>query len=174
MKKIYVLLFLILFIVQTITFSFAFTVGRVGKYRELLISYADDKVDFPLLAAIAKVESNFNENAVSSKNACGIMQLLPSTARYVAELNNLEYKDEYLFAPDYNVKIASIYLKYLLDKFDQRWAIVAYNAGETVTAKWIADGVTIDEIPYKESKEYLRKVERMKMIYSNYLYYTSK
>lgn len=79
-------------------------------------------LDPHLLKAIAKVESNFNPQAVSPKGAMGIMQLIPSTAELVGVKNP--------FDPVENIYGGAKYLRYLLDEFkDLQLSLAAYNAG---------------------------------------------
>jgi len=106
----------------------------------------DYNIDYKLLKSVALVESNLKHDAVSTKGAVGIMQLMPETAsRFgVNNLNNIEE----------NIRGGAKYLKYLLKKFNgnTKLAIAAYNAGENTIAKY--NGVP----PYPETKRYLHKV----------------
>ena len=84
-----------------------------------------------IIASVINTESSFNENAVSFKGAIGLMQLLPSTAKWLCEKQNIEYSSSYLTNPNFNINVGTCYLKYLIDKFENiNTAIVAYNAGE--------------------------------------------
>lgn len=125
------------------------------------------ELDTSLVMAICMTESGFDKKAISSVGAIGIMQLMPKTAEAVCRLNQLEYCYERLYDTEYNITIGCLYLRYLLNKFDLEWAIVAYNAGETVVSDWINDGLNLTEIPYKESRNYLKKVLRYYKFYSS-------
>jgi soluble lytic murein transglycosylase-like protein len=79
-------------------------------------------LDAALLAAVVRVESNFNALAVSPKGALGAMQLMPDTGKY------LGLKD--FFDPDANVEAGAQYLAGLLQEFPRlENALAAYNAG---------------------------------------------
>ena len=103
-------------------------------------------VDPRLVAAVAHRESRFNANAVSPVGACGIMQLMPSTARYLG-VNNIFDSRENVFA-------GARYLRTLLDAFhgDLDLTLAAYNAGPGAVRKF--NGVP----PYRETQDYVRNV----------------
>ena len=65
------------------------------------------------------------------------------------------------YNPRYNVHVATLYLVYLGTKFEGDWLSVAYNAGEGVAAQWQQEGVSIEDIPYAETREYVRKVRKL-------------
>ena len=100
-----------------------------------------------LIEAVIQVESAFNQNATSPKGAMGLMQLMPEAAR------DLGVDDAYNAAQ--NIEGGAKYLRYLLDVYegDTRFALAAYNAGEGAVNKY--HGVP----PYKETQEYVRKIE---------------
>lgn len=101
----------------------------------------------PLLAlAIIRVESAFNTKAVSPKNAQGLMQLMPDTAR--------RFRVKNAFDPEENIKGGLAYLQWLMAFFKGNVAFVAaaYNAGERAVEQY--RGVP----PYAETQNYVRKV----------------
>lgn len=146
------------------------------KFSEQITDYAEQfDIDGALIASVANTESAFNENAKSSKGAIGIMQLMPSTARWVAEKMNEEFQEEKLFDGEYSLKLGSYYLSYLVKSFDDvKLGLCAYNAGPSNVRSWLAnkeysqDGKTLSIIPFDETKQYLNKV------YKNYSYYSKK
>lgn len=100
-----------------------------------------------LIHSVIKVESNYNSNAVSPKGAQGLMQLIPATARRFGVADS--------FNPMENIQGGAKYLKYLLDLYnnDYALALAAYNAGEGAVAKY---GGAVP--PYKETQNYLHLV----------------
>jgi soluble lytic murein transglycosylase-like protein len=103
-------------------------------------------VDPRLLAAVAQRESAWNPNAVSRTGACGLMQLMPATARFLGIGN--------IFDPRENVFGAAQYLRTLLDTFhgDLDLTLAAYNAGPGAVQRY--NGVP----PYRETQAYVRSV----------------
>jgi len=140
------------------------------KYSNIIFDLSSEyNIDSALVFAIIKAESNFNENAVSKAGAKGLMQILPSTASWIAEVFDEEYSDDLLFEAKTNIKYGCFYLRYLTDKFKNLEAVVcAYNAGESVVRNWLDDkGEIIEsEISYNETKNYLKKVKYYYQIYS--------
>lgn len=136
------------------------------KYKQTVIRYAkQNEIESALVFAVIKTESSFREKVVSKKGAVGLMQILPSTAEYVAKLlgeENFDLKDATT-----NIRYGCKYIRYLLDRFSVvKTAICAYNAGEGKVEKWLkdkkysSDGVNLEYIPYKETSEYLEKIEK--------------
>lgn len=129
---------------------------------------------FPALAfSVMKAESGFSKNAVSDAGAVGLMQLMPSTAKFVCERNEIPFEEERLQEGDYNAMLGCIYLNYLLSRFsDQETALAAYNAGEGTVSSWLKsgdcsdDGVHLKFIPYAETRNYIKKVLKYQKIYA--------
>jgi soluble lytic murein transglycosylase-like protein len=99
-----------------------------------------------LVKAVIHAESGYNPNAVSSKGASGLMQLMPETAK------SLKVADR--FNPKDNVEGGVKYLRFLLDTFrgDVSLAVAAYNAGLNKVAKY--GGIP----PYNETRTYVNRV----------------
>ncbi len=116
-----------------------------NKISTLSIKY---KLREDLILAVARAESGFNPFAKSKKGAVGIMQLMKSTAEQYGVTNR--------YNVDQNLDAGVRHLKYLYKKYNQNLPIVlaAYNAGESAVKKY--NGVP----PYKETKNYIKKVRR--------------
>ena len=150
-------------------------------FKEYVSIYSEEyNVDENLIYALMKAESNFKSKAVSNRGAIGVMQLMEETALDVAKKakidideNNLEQE---LLKPEVNIKIGTIYIKTLLNQYQNvEVALAAYNAGIGTVNTWIEegrikkDGSDIENIPYKETNQYVRKILRDYKIYE-YLY----
>jgi len=116
-----------------------------------------------LILAVARAESGFNSFAKSKKGAVGIMQLMKSTAKQYGVTNRYD--------ADQNIDGGIRHLKYLYEKYNRKLSIVlaAYNAGESAVSKY--NGVP----PYKETRNYIRKVKKfMGLPYSGITYSKAK
>jgi soluble lytic murein transglycosylase len=131
-------------------------------------------LDPALVAAVVYAESKFDENAVSSQGAVGLMQILPETADQIAdESGGLTFTTEDLEDPRINVRYGSYYLRQALDEFDgaQVAAIASYNAGMGAVSEWAAQAATdgrrlrIRDIPYPETRAYVEKVLEARRVY---------
>ena len=114
--------------------------------QAVVMAAARHNVDPTLVRAVIKVESNFNSNAVSSKGAMGLMQLMPKTAR--------ELKVKNPFDPEQNIDAGVRHLKYLLENYrgDVNLTLAAYYAGEGAVAR--SAGVP----HYAETQDYVRRI----------------
>lgn len=144
------------------------------KYEEYVKRYSNDLGIDPMLSfAIIKTESNFNEDVISKSGATGLMQLMDNTAKEQAEKCNIEYSKDILLNPEKNIELGLNYFNVLLDYFNQNYilAFTAYNAGLGNVQKWISngtikeDGTDIENIPFKETNMYVRKIIRNYEIY---------
>ena len=139
------------------------------KYREEIVSSAEKYGLSPcLVAAVINTESGFRPEAVSVDGAKGLMQLLPSTAEWIAAMRGMDFEEQQLFEPDKNIDYGCWLLKYLIDRYDGsvRYALIAYNAGHGRLEGWLANEEYVDEngelavIPYGETDSYVKKAER--------------
>lgn len=148
-------------------------------YEEIVkVNQEKYKVEENLIYAVIKAESNFNKDAISYKNAIGLMQLMEETAKDVAKKNNIELNSENikeeLCKVNKNIEIGTCYLATLIQKYQNKEvALAAYNAGIGTVDGWIekgiikADGSDIENIPFKETNNYVRKILRDYKIYED-------
>ena len=142
------------------------------KYQAEIDKYAEEfSLEKELLTALIYVESRFNKSSESPKGAVGLMQLMPSTAYWIAEElghNNFTLTD--LREPEINIKFGSWYFSYLFQKFDKNLikTIAAYNAGENNVRNWINNGWQGDikqKLPFSETDNFVRRVISTKKYY---------
>lgn len=137
------------------------------QYQQIVTEQAEKHhIDEALVYAVIYCESGFDSDAVSHAGACGLMQVMPQTAQELAG----KYKIPYamlndLFDPTINIALGCSFLSELIGHFRELpTAIAAYNAGRARVKGWLAepryssDGKTLREIPYEETKNYVRKV----------------
>lgn len=177
--------YLILFII-VIVFLFVFKNDILKffypkKYENIVLKYASEyNVDENLIYAVMKAESDFNENAISNKGALGLMQIMEDTAKEIAKKNNIQIDEnnskEDILKVEKNINIGTKYLSILLEKYNNiNLALAAYNAGTGNVDNWIEkevlneDGSNIENVPYKETNNYVRNILQNYKIY-NMLY----
>ena len=137
------------------------------------------KVSRALALSIARRESEFDPAARSSADARGLMQVLPGTAKLMAEKLGIAYEvDKLLSDPAYNVTMGSAYLAEMAEEFGPSIALIAsgYNAGPGRPRRWIAefgdprsedvDVVDwVETIPFAETRTYVMRVAEGVVIY---------
>jgi len=171
-KNIFNLLLVILAILLEVTF--ALTVIYPLGYREEIVEYSEKQdIDPFLVASIIRTESNFYNEAVSKKEAKGLMQITPTTAEWISnEINEVNFTEDDLFDPKTNIKFGTWYLNRIGTNYDDLDIILScYNAGSGNVSEWLkdkdlsSDGQKLDKIPFKETDEYVKKVKSNKKIY---------
>lgn len=176
-------------VILMIGISFTFCLCGYKTYQSLThpikyekeIEYFCEKYDLDkaVVASLINVESSYNKNAKSNKNAIGLMQIKLDTANYLNDLENEEHITENdLFTPSINIDYGCKYLRYLINKFEDIYtSLAAYNAGETRVRSWLksnefsSDSKTLLNIPYVETKNYVKKIKNNINFYKkNYKY----
>ena len=178
--KIGIIISIILFLVLLLFFVFKvqnIVLKKIYpmKYSEYVYKYSEEyNVDPLMVFAIIKAESNFNPNVVSSSKAIGLMQLMDATAEELARKLDISFeKESSLYDPELNIKLGTKYFSDLLKEYKQNTllALTSYNAGKGNVKRWIEQGVIkedgsdIENIPYKETNNYVRKIVRDYKIY---------
>jgi soluble lytic murein transglycosylase len=142
------------------------------------------KIDPAFALAIARQESRFDARATSPADARGLMQILPSTGRAVAQKMGLGFTPTRLYEAQYNATLGSSYMRGLLDRFAGRavLAICGYNAGPARPHSWEArfGGVArrnvaqmvqwIEMIPFGETRNYVQRVLENYHVYRHILH----
>ncbi len=162
---------------MTIKPPFASTAYKLAYPRYYVDEINDLSSEFELnpyiVMALVREESYFNEHAKSNKNALGLMQLMPDTAKYIITRFNIDINSlGGLEDARTNLLLGCNYLKYLKDKFDNDILVIAaYNGGEGSVSKWLKNYKTedydefIENIPLAETRNYVKKVFRSYHMY---------
>jgi soluble lytic murein transglycosylase len=136
-------------------------------YQDIIRQQAAEKhVPAALIAAVIDAETKFDPRT-SATGALGLMQIEPSTAEFLAHKSGgTTFTVSDLAQPAVNIAYGTYYLRYLLNHFhgSVMLALAAYNGGITNVDSWIAEAraqghaLTINEIPFPETRTYVQKV----------------
>ena len=142
------------------------------KYERYIFENAmANELDPYFVMAVIKAESNYNPTAHSGI-ARGLMQITDDTAVWIADKMGLDFSESDIENPEINIKMGCYYLKYLSGLYDDPTVVLAsYNAGMGNVSKWLEvdrfseDSKTLFEIPFGETKNYVKKVARYENVY---------
>ncbi len=145
--------------------------------EEIKAASVDEKLDPYFVMALIRQESAFNPEARSPTDALGLMQVMPKLAKRIASQKKLNYtKDSQLFDPLLNLKIGTRELNERLEDFkgSSILASASYNAGVDPVKGWLKtryrqDPVEfIEDIPYEETRSYVRLIIRNEIFYQRF------
>ena len=132
--------------------------------REVVAQARSAGLDPAYVYGLIRQESRFVMDARSSVGASGLMQLMPSTARWTARKIGLDYTPAAITDRDVNLRLGTSYLKLIFDEFGSpALAAAAYNAGPSRSRRW-REGPVLDvavwaeNIPFNETRDYVKKV----------------
>ncbi len=163
----FLLLMAILMVAQGILPNLRRFAYPLPYYEHMAESAALYQVDPFLVAAVIKVESKFDPEALSPRGARGLMQIMPATGRWAAEQMGLnDFQEDMLFDPVINIKIGTWYLANLKEEFNGRLPLViaAYNGGRGKVKTWLTEGTWDgtyegrENIPFTETRNFLQRV----------------
>jgi len=129
-----------------------------------------------LIYSIIRQESYFNPYAISRSNAVGLMQFIPSTAKWMAQkLGYKQFDITYMFEPEISIEFGRAYLSHLINLFDGNliYVVASYNAGEGNVKRFLnSENITdpvefVEFFPYAETRDYVKKVLKNLYIYKN-------
>jgi soluble lytic murein transglycosylase len=139
------------------------------RHEDIIRQQAAQKdLDPSLIAGVIYAESHFRDGQTSAAGAEGLMQLTPRTARDIARKSGgTAFNVGDLGTPQVNISYGAYYLRYLLDRYggNETFALAAYNGGEGNVDRWIVaarsrnQALTIDAIPFSETRAYVRRVQ---------------
>ncbi len=130
-------------------------------------------IDVAMLYAIARQESRFIQDIVSSAGAVGLMQLMPATARWVAKkVGRADFRPAAIADAELNTQFGAFYFKYWFERLDRMPALAAaaYNAGPGRAQAWrppaaIEGAIWAETIPFNETRDYVKKVLANAVVY---------
>ncbi len=137
------------------------------EYDHIVRTHArNHDLDPALVAAVVYVESRFDPNAESAAGAIGLMQLLPDTARGIAQrTGGHHFVVADLRDPEINVRYGTWYLDHMRERYGAvNLALAAYHAGQGNVDQWRADGLGI---VFPETRAYVEEVERLTRVYAD-------
>jgi soluble lytic murein transglycosylase len=155
-----------------------FTLRYLMPYREHFAAAArETETDEAMLLGIARQESRFSTDIVSSAGAVGLMQLMPATARWVARQQGRgDYRPSDIGDAATNTQFGAYYLRYCLERLERlpALAFAAYNAGPNRAQAWrvgtpLEGAIWVETIPFNETRDYVKKVLANTMFYARAL-----
>lgn len=159
---------ILLFLLVVLTFPRWISIFYPQPHRDIVYETAyDNEVDPHLVFAIIRAESKYQPAAQSQAGARGLMQIMPETAAWIAEQKGIsDFKAEQLNEPALNISFGCWYLNSLDREFKGELPLViaAYNAGRGKVKEWRTQGIwdgdaeKIDEIPFAETRKYVKMV----------------
>ncbi len=144
------------------------------KYWEMIQRHSKEhQVDPYLVLGLIRQESTFNPQVRSPAGARGLMQIMPYTGRRLARDHRRRYQTRDLHDPDISIRYGTHYLRQVMDRYGDRWdyALASYNAGPHRVKAWTAMDLSLDseefieEIPFTETRNYVKLVLRNEMMY---------
>jgi soluble lytic murein transglycosylase len=146
----------------------------LAPFREVFSNYAGAfDLEEAWVLGVVRQESRFVADARSGTGAAGLMQLLPHTARWVAQKTGFRgYSAKRVADVETNIALGSRYLKFVLDGTGHPvLALAAYNAGPNRARRWVPEqpmeaAVFIESIPYGETRDYVRSVMANSVYYA--------
>lgn len=159
-----------------------FSLRFPSPYRDVMRLYTDElELDEAWVYGLIRQESRFVTTARSSAGAGGLMQLMPSTAKWVAKRLGLkDHHSELVNGVDTNISMGTYYLRQVMDTLDNHpvLASAGYNAGPRRAARWrdvrpMEGDIYVETIPFPETRGYVKKVMSNTMYYARLFGQTS-
>jgi soluble lytic murein transglycosylase-like protein len=153
-----------------------FSLRYLAPYRsELQAHIREHGLEEAWVYGLMRQESRFAIAAKSNTGAAGLMQIMPSTARWVAnKLGFKSYRNALIHQLDTNLRIGTYYMKSVLSQSENSpvLASAAYNAGPVRALQWRGDlplegAIYAETIPFEETRDYVKKVMSNTVYYAN-------
>lgn len=153
-----------------------FSLRYLAPHRDVMQVYASQwGLDEAWVYGLIRQESRFVRLAQSSVGASGMMQIMPATAKWIANrLGIKDFRGHLVNELDTNISFGTYYLKYVMDSLDGSpvLATAGYNAGPSRAKRWrdnkaMEGAIYAESIPFNETRDYVKKVMSNAMYYSN-------
>lgn len=173
LKKFATIILIIIFVVFLVRYLLYHQLYRL-EYKDVIMKYsAEFNVDEYLVMSIINAESRYNKYAISPQGATGLMQITKPTAEWIAHsMGDEKFVLNDLYDPEINIKMGIWYINNLSKEFSSKELfLAAYNAGRGHVNDWLdesiisIDGKDADNIPFKETANYVKKVIVYEKIY---------
>lgn len=129
-----------------------------------------DNLNADLICATITHESaaTWDQKIASRKGALGLMQIMPKTGKYLAQLENIEWINTktILYNPVYNIRLGSRYLSSLIESYGLEGGLAAYNGGGKRAELWLSNN-KVDGILWQETQKYVPAIIRLYNRYKN-------
>lgn len=175
-KRILISILCIALIVYLSIFAYRIIIRAIYpvRYSEYIEENSEKYgLDKYLVMGVIKAESNYIYDAHSGV-ARGLMQITDETAVWISKQLDIEFTHEDIEKPEKNIEMGCFYLNYLISHYKNTdVALAAYNAGMGNVNKWLSseeysvDGEKLSYIPYKETREYIKKVNKYQQKYKD-------
>lgn len=139
-------------------------------YRDAIVRHAVARgLEPALVAALIQQESTFRATIRSPVGAAGLMQVMPYTGKEIAQWLDIQgFQPRHLLEPDFNLRLGTEYMRAMLEQNNGSLVrtLASYNAGPAAVSRWVKrfgeleDDYLAEEIPYKETRTYVRRVLR--------------
>jgi soluble lytic murein transglycosylase len=133
-------------------------------YEDSILKYSKEyNVRPTFIAAVIYTESRYHSDSVSGAGAVGLMQLMPGTARGIAQTLGENFQVSNLYDPDTNIRYGTWYLKDKLDRYNGNtdFVLAAYNGGPAVADRWEESNIA----PRGETAGFVNSVKRTESMY---------
>ncbi len=131
------------------------------RHEDVIRQQANEKgVDAALIAAVIYSESKFSD-AESRAGARGLMQITPEAAKFIEKQSGgTTFNLDDLSDPEINIRYGTFLLRELLDRYDgdEAAALAAYNAGPGNADEWGGADLSVEDIPFPETRAYVEEV----------------
>ncbi len=141
--------------------------------RDISLAAQNAGLEPAFVFGLIRQETRFMGQMRSAVGASGLMQLMPSTAKWAARKGGIVYSPDLIADPATNLRVGTFYLKLVLDSFggSQPMAAAAYNAGPARPRRWrggmmVDPAVWTENVPFFETRDYVKKVMTNAAIYA--------